>query len=97
MLFLIWSDLLNCIKSFGTMVITTECGSNSLKVIFTKQILTKVTIFCCFDVCCVRPSQLFQVQAIKFKISTVRPLIPDYLSVSYDYSFSHFATYFMSL
>ena len=32
--------------------------------------------------CSVRPPQIFQVQA---KISTVRPVFPDYLSVSYDY------------
>ena len=41
-----------------------------------------MTIFRCFDVRSVRPPQLFQVQA---KISTVRPLFSDYLSVSYDY------------
>ena len=43
--------------------ITTESGLNSLKVIFTKQFLTKVTIFRCLDVCSVRPPQIFQVQA----------------------------------
>ena len=56
-------------------------AKNILKVIFTKQLLTKVTIFRCFDVCSVRPPQVFQVQA---KISTVWPVFPDYLSVSYD-------------
>ena len=42
----------------------------------------EVAIFCCFDVCSVRPPQVFQVKA---KISTVRPAFPDYISVSYDY------------
>ena len=61
--------------------ITTESGLNSLKVIFTKQFLTKVTIFCCFDVCSVQPPQIFHIQA---KISTVQPVFPGYLSISYD-------------
>ena len=39
-------------------------------------------MFGCFDVCCVWPPQIFQAQA---KISTVRPVFSDYLSVSYDY------------
>ena len=51
-------------------------GENNLKVIFTKQLLTKATIFCRFNVCSVGPSQIIQVQA---KISTF--LV--YLSVSY--------------
>ena len=38
----------------------------------------------CFDVCSVRPPQIFPVQA---KISTVRPVFPNYISVSYDYAF----------
>ena len=42
----------------------------------------KATIFCCFDVFSVRPPQIFHVQT---KISTKRPVFPDYLSVSYDY------------
>ena len=50
-------------------------------IIFTKQFLTKATIFCCFDVRSVRPPHIFQVQA---KISTARPMLPDYFSVSYD-------------
>ena len=53
------------------------------KVIFTVQYLTKVTIFCCFDVCPVWPPQIFKVQA---KIS-VQLVFPDYLSISYDYAF----------
>ena len=44
---------------------------------------SKVPIFRCFDVCSVRPHQTFQVQS---KISTVRPVFPDYLSVSCDYA-----------
>ena len=42
---------------------------------------SKSRIFRCFDVCSVLPPQKFKVQA---KISTVRPVSPDYLSVSYD-------------
>ena len=64
------------------MVIATKSDKNSLKVVFTKQFLTKVIIFCYFDVCSVSPPQVFQVQA---KILTVRPVFPDYLSVSYGY------------
>ena len=79
---LICSDLLNLRRSLDTMVITTESDWKSVKVIFTQQFLAKVAIFCCFDVCSVRPPQIFQVQA---KISTVLPVFPDYLSVSYDY------------
>ena len=45
----------------------------------------KATIFCCFDVCSIRPPQIFQVQA---KVSTLRSMFLDYLSVSYDYAFS---------
>ena len=47
-----------------------------------KKFLTKVNIFRCFDVCSVQPPQIFQVL---IKISTVRPVFPDYLSVPYDY------------
>ena len=64
------------------MVITAESHYNSLKVIFTEQLLAKVAIFRCFDACSVRPPQTFQVQA---KISTVRPMFSGYLYVSYDY------------
>ena len=42
----------------------------------------KVNIFQCFDVCSVQPPQLIQAQA---KISTARPVFPDYISISYDY------------
>ena len=82
-IFLICSDLLNCLRSVGTIVITTESGLNSLKVIFTKQFLTKTTIFRCFDVFFVRPPQIFQVQA---KISTIRPVCQDCLS---DYALTY--------
>ena len=75
--FLICSDLPNCLRSLGTIVRTTESGQNSLKVIFTKQFLTKVTIVRCFDVCSAQPPQIFQVKA---KIS-----VRSDLSVSYDY------------
>ena len=83
---LICCDLLNCLRTLGTMVITTDSGWNSLNVIFTKQFLTKVAIFHCFDVCSVRPPQIFQVQG---KTSTVRSVLPDYLSVSYDYGLAY--------
>ena len=55
------------------------------KVIFNKQFLTEFTISWCSDVCSVWPTQIFQVQAKK---STVRPVFPDYLSVSYDHGFA---------
>ena len=83
-IFFICSDLLNCLRSVGTIVITTESGFNSLKVIFTEQFLTKTTIFRCFDVLSARSPQIFQVQA---KISTIPPVFPDYLSVCYDYGY----------
>ena len=38
-IFFICSDLLNCLRSVSTIVITTESGSTSFKVIFTKQFL----------------------------------------------------------
>ena len=75
---MICTDHLNCLKS----VITTEKGQSSLKVIFSKQFLTKPTIFRCFDICSVRPPQIFQVKA---KMSTVRALLPHQLYISYDY------------
>ena len=74
-------DLLNCLRSLETMVITTESGWNTLKFIFTEQFVIKVAILCCFDVWSVRPPQIFHVQA---KISTVRLVFSDYLSISYD-------------
>ena len=61
------------------------------QIILTNHFLPKVTIFHCFDVCSVRPPQIFQVQA---KISTVRPMLPDYLSVSYDYGCSKFQVFY---
>ena len=47
-IFLICSNLMNCLRSVGTRAITTESGWNSLKVVFTKQFITKATIFWCF-------------------------------------------------
>ena len=91
--FLICSYLLNCLGSVWTIVMTTESGWNSLKVIFTKQFFTKATIFCCFDVFSAQPPQIFQAQA---KISTTRPVLPDYLSVSYDYELTHLKKVFLS-
>ena len=70
------------LRSVGTIVITTESRKNSLKAIFTKQSLKKATIFSCFDVYPVRSPHIFQIQV---KISTIRPVFPDY-SVSYDYA-----------
>ena len=78
-IFLIFSDLRNCLRSVGTIVITTESDWNSLKIILIKQFLSKATIFCCFHVFSVRSPQIFQVQA---KISTIGPVFPEYLSVS---------------
>ena len=75
------------------MVIATESGWNSLKVIFTEQFLAKVAIFRCFDVCSVRPPQIFQVQA---KISTVWPVFPDYISVLYDTSGKNFEFFLLN-
>ena len=51
--------------SLDTVMITTKSGQNTVKVIFTEQFLTKVAIFRCFDVCSVRPPQIFQVQTKK--------------------------------
>ena len=63
------------------------------------QFLTKVIIFRCFDGCSVWPPQILQVQG---KMSTVQPVFPDYLSVSYDYALCedftfHFASSFLQM
>ena len=53
--FLICNDLLNCLRSLGTMVITTQLAktaSNSFSRSYSSQ---KVTIFRCFDVWSARP------------------------------------------
>ena len=42
--------------------------------------------FCCFDVHSVQSPQIFQVQV---KTSTVLPMFLDYLSISYDYDWTH--------
>ena len=57
----------------------------------TKHFLTKATIFCCFDVFFVRLPQIFQVHA---KMSTIRPVFPDYFSVSYDCDARNLDKYF---
>ena len=75
-------NLLNFLRTLCTMIITTESGQDSLRVVFTEQLLVKVIIFRCFDVSSVQPTQIFQVQA---KISAVRLVFPDSLSVCYDY------------
>ena len=85
------ANLLNCLRSVSTKVVTTEIGQNSLEVIFIKQFLTKPTIFCCFDVFFVRPPQICQVQV---KISTIQTVFPDYFSVSYDYGAINVDEYF---
>ena len=79
---MICSNLLNSLTSIGTIVITAESGQGSLKVIFTKQFLTKTTIFRRFDVFSVRPPMILSVET---KMSAIRPVFSDYLSVSYDY------------
>ena len=73
--------ILNFLRSLATMVITTESGQNSLKVIFTEQFLAKVAIFRCFDVCSVWPPQI----STSSENINIRPVFPDYLSISYDY------------
>ena len=72
---LICSNFRNFPRSLGT-------NMKWLKQALTEQFLTKVAVFRCFYVCYARPPQVFQVQA---KISTLRPVFPDYLSISYDY------------
>ena len=62
-----------------------------LKVIFTKQFLTKTTISRCFDVFSVQPLPIFQVQA---KTSTIRHVFPDDISVSHDYGFLRWSYFF---
>ena len=84
-IYLIYRDLRNCLRSVGTIVAITERGKNSLKVIFTTKFFVetvKAAIFRCCDVFLVQPPQDFQVQA---QILIIRPVFPDCLSVSYDY------------
>ena len=73
--FIICGDLHNCLTSLCTVAIRTE---NEIE----KENSHCKQPFCCFDVFLVRPPQKFQVHD---KIPTIRPLFPDYLSVSYDY------------
>ena len=79
----ICSGSLNCLRSVCTIVITTK--KRKAKPVSKQSPLRKFSlkaaIFCCSDVCPVKPPQKFQVQA---KISTIRPVFPDYLSISYD-------------
>ena len=79
---MICSDLLNCLRSVGTMVITTEVDKITSKSFSIRNSSLKAAIFRCFDLFPVRPSQKFQVQA---KISTIRSVFPDYFSVSFNY------------
>ena len=71
-------NLLNCIRSIGTIVITTEIGLNSLEVIFTKQFLTKAKIF---QVYIKTPN----ISSSSQNINKQDLCFPDYLSVSFDY------------
>ena len=83
--------LANAQGAFAILCLICSDLLNCLKVIFTKHFRTKVTICHCFHACYVWPPQIFKVQA---KTSTVRPVFPDYLSISYDYaSTNHFGSY----
>ena len=64
------------------MVITTEVDKTTSKSFSIRNFSLKAAIFRFFDLFTVRPSQKFQVQA---KISTIRSVFPDYLSVSFNY------------
>ena len=82
-IFFICSDLLNCLRSVGTVVVKTESCYCILKIIFTKKFFfekVKAVIFCCFNVFPVPPPKKFQFQ------TKIRPVLRDYLSVSYDYA-----------
>ena len=81
-IFFICSDLLDCFWSVCTIAMRTKNDQNRVKVISTMKILTGSSHFCCFDVFPVRPPQNFQVQAI---ISTIGPVLTDYIPVSCDY------------
>ena len=80
----ICSDFLNCLRSVYTIVLTIK--KRKAKPVSKQSPLRKFSlkaaIFCCFDVRPLKPPQKFQVQA---KISTIPPVFPDYLSISYDY------------
>ena len=77
---MICSDLLNCIQKRWHRSHKDKKWQKHPQSYFHWVIPHKVTIFCCFNVF---PHQIFQVEA---KISTIRPVFPDYLLVSYDYS-----------
>ena len=89
-MFLICSDLLNWFRSVGTIVITTGSDQNSLKIISRSNSSQKPLFYCCFDLFSVQPPQIFQAQA---KISTIRPVLPKYLSVSYEYEYINWFSY----
>ena len=76
-IFFICSDLCNCLRSLCTVAIRIgnekEKRKSSLQAAFSM-------FWCSSCTACI--SQKFQGQA---KILTIRPLLPDYLSVSYDY------------
>ena len=84
-IFLICSDLLNCLRSVGTTV------SKKVKSLSFTISLKKPPFLRCFGVCFVQPSQIFQVQT---KISTIRPVFPYSLSVSYDYGYINYFNYY---
>ena len=77
--FLICNNLLNYLRSISTIVITTMAKTASMSFWLWNTSL-KTVILCCFDVFPTRPPQKIQLQA---KISTLRPVLPGYLPVSY--------------
>ena len=86
-IFFTCSDLLNCLIIVLHRSDKNEKWLKQHKVISTKKIFTPSSNFRCFNVFPVQPPQNFQVQA---KISTILPVFPDYLSVSYDYGIFNF-------
>ena len=72
------SDVLKGLRSVFTAFKTTKSIQNSLKAFSLRSSSLKADIFCYFYVFAVRPPQ---------KLTTKRPVFPDYLSVSYDYTF----------
>ena len=71
---------MNCLRSVLTIAkLVAKIASKPFSLTNSWQ---KPPIFRCFDVFSVRSLEIFQVQA---KLSTIRPVFPDYLSISYDY------------
>ena len=60
---MVCSDLLNYLKTFGTIVVTTESSYDSLNVIFIEQFPKNASFFCFFYLCFVWSPQIFQIQA----------------------------------